>query len=750
MSTELSSINPERIAAAKAIRASGKSLNYQTYLVVYWPDPIGKKVYTVTQYDNRALFGDLADLVPDEFKPMESRLIAKDSGNGDPDEVFIPAFTLSGDVKDQSISFDLSNVDGEVERAYWTIGWGVTVELILWMPDVGIRKPLWLGYTNPVQSTTGPIIKFNASYGFRTNKRLLPNAPFYPRCFNDFPPEYPLLFPDAFSRSQNRCPYDPANGVGLFQSGSTEFQSCDRTVANCEARFGVGLTNLPYTGVDTIQIMNGLPFRQDSRTIDQSKGNSSNLSEPVRVQGGHRIVKQLDIVQVTIQTSKNPQDGSVTLTCVGGEGPIGPLLLAKPSINDTPVDVAQTQYRSGLVRQSPTNFVPLAPVSNFSSRWVLSVVQKGSFAGATASNFDVKAEIQGISNMRIYTDPVTYTLGYSQNPSWFALNSYYDRMWGQGIDINSRFVIQDWIDLAAYYDQIVSGITVNGGHTTITRSTWNGEWRGRQVQDQLHDFFTYRFSAVPLIFEGKVRTFPLDKVTLDQTILVFTDRLDAPYRNILPDGNNVSTSDCGEIPIDSQPNQVEGKFDDQDLDQYAERPLLVEDLDAQKKAGQNAGDNTIFRNKAEHFLTGVTSYAEAVRVLNRLLDLGEFDEGGLVNPVFWTFECSLLDALTLHIYKVIQQDSYKLDRMKDKWGFTYFRIQKLEFNGLRVKVRAQAYPENYYAILEDNTQPLPRGGGSPLITPPNAGGGPGGRVRQPVIINPLITDDGIQFELLAA
>src|SRR5581483_8575658 len=488
---------------------------------------------------------------------------------------------------------------------------------------------------------------------------------------------------------------------------------------------------------------------------DQSIGNDSALSEPVRVIGGTRLTKQCDIVQITIQTNPDhPERGSVTLVCIVCEGPIQSL--SQPSINDIPVDISNSIFRLGTVMQSSTAFIPAIPTANFSSRAVLVVVQKGNFAGQVAANFNVKVMVSGLSNLRIYSDPVTFSNGWSNNPAWFALESYRDRMWGQGVDLK-RLVIQDWINLASYYTDSVSSFNPDTTQTTVQRSTWNGEWHGRKVQDQLRDFFMFRFTSMPFMFEGQMRIIPITKDDL-ANILVFTDREDAPWQNILPgpDGK-VSSCDCGENLIDEQPNEIEGRFDDASLDGYAERPLIVKDLPAQKKAGENAGDNTIKRVKKPYFLTGVTSYAEALRIINRLLDVGEFDNGGLVNPIWVTFDTTLLDALTLHPYRIIQIDSYKLDRMVKVWGFKYFRVMNLEYKGLRVTVTCQAYPDAYYAVHEDNTQPLPRRL-SPPITGPGSGGsggpgtgpgagGPGNIPKDPKIKNPLLGDDAFRFIL---
>lgn len=770
MTLDLSSVDPTAQQRLINLRAQGQSIIYQGFVVFYWPQPVGTKVYAVAPYDDPFFFPDTAPSLPAQLSPVEVRLVASSPGGQGTDDAYLQNFSLPSDAKDTTIQVTLSNVDHAIEAAYLTnlppdgngkvykIGYGVTVEVFVWMPQQSILKSMWIGYTNPPQSVSGPIVKFTATYGFRSSLRDLPGTAFYPRCFNDFPPEYPQLFPTVASigagtPSSNRCTYDAhlGGGHGIPQS----VHVCDRTqspTTGCQFFFGP-ILNLPYTGMDAIQILNGLPVRQDSKTLNQSVGNNSALSNAIRVVAGDRWVKSCDIVQMTIQTNNDhPEEGSVTLTCIVCEGHIQSL--DSPFINDIPVGPGQTHFRLGEIQQTDTGFIPDVPTANFSSRVVLTVVQKGSFAGQAASQFSVTVHVNGLDRIRIYTDAVNYTLGYTTNPAWFILNSYYDRMWGQGIDV-SRLVISDWITLAAFYDDMVSGMNPDGTTAVIARSTWNGEWQSRKVPDQLRDAFLYRSTSIPFISEGKIRVVPITKDDL-ANVPVFTDRFptDGSYQtnfnNILPDQSGISTSDWGEIPIDKQPTEIEARFDDASLDQQAERPLLVEDLPSEVRAGRVAGDNTITRVKQTHSFTGVTSYPEAVRIANKLLDLGEFDAGGLVNPITWTFETTLLDSLRLHLYKIIKQDSYKLDRMKAAYGFEYFRITGMEYTGLKVKVTAQAYPVDYYNTLEDSTQALPHPGGSPLFGGGGGGGGGGSPFSsptQPVILIPIIGPDKVEFVL---
>jgi hypothetical protein len=396
--------------------------------------------------------------------------------------------------------------------------------------------------------------------------------------------------------------------------------------------------------------------------------------------------------------------------------------------------------------QQSTGFIPAVQTGNYSSRAVSTQVQKGDFRGAAASSLSVRATVDGLTNIRIYSDPSTFVTGFTTNPAWCGLEGFRNRRWGLGVDL-SRLYIQDWIEIASWFTQFVSTYDATGNPITSQRATFNAEWRGRKAQDQIRDFALYRRITLPFPFEGRLRVLPLTAEVLDQNIPLFTDRLDGRFRNILPGPDGISSADYQETDIDEQVNELVVKFDDAALDDMAERPLLFADLNAQRAAGARAGDNTLMKIKKEHFLTGITDFGEAVRQGNILLDLGEFDEGGLVNPIRITFNCSILDALILHPYRVIEVDSYKFDRMVAKWGFRWFRVLKMEQTGLVVKVTAQAYPKNYYEALENPAVSIPRQGGSPIIINPG-GGGPGDRPHIGIFGDPDITEDKLKFKMV--
>jgi hypothetical protein len=122
-----------------------------------------------------------------------------------------------------------------------------------------------------------------------------------------------------------------------------------------------------------------------------------------------------------------------------------------------------------------------------------------------------------------------------------------------------------------------------------------------------------------------------------------------------------------------------------------------------------------------------------------LLDLGEFDEGGLENNLEIKFKTwfPLAQALRLHKYRVIRVDNAELQSFYERTALTafqYFRIKKLRrLPNLQVEVTAQAYARTHAAATETGFV-VPAGQIKPNIGPITITGGiPRRAAREPVI-----------------
>jgi hypothetical protein len=211
----------------------------------------------------------------------------------------------------------------------------------------------------------------------------------------------------------------------------------------------------------------------------------------------------------------------------------------------------------------------------------------------------------------------------------------------------------------------------------------------------------------------------------DDEIATFTDRGD--HRNICLDqpetegGKSTLTfSMQGDADLC---NRIVLTFDDA-TQQHQQIPLTFEDVQQQLRAGRSFGDTSRRAVERPFSAFGVTTIGEAGRLGNLLLDLGEFDEGGLKNNLRVNFISWYLEAVELHKYKLIKVESDKLDQInaaREAQGFEpfdYFRIRSItRQSDLTVEISAQAYPLEYYERLELLTV------GPPVDpTPPGTGG----------------------------
>jgi len=239
----------------------------------------------------------------------------------------------------------------------------------------------------------------------------------------------------------------------------------------------------------------------------------------------------------------------------------------------------------------------------------------------------------------------------------------------------------------------------------------------------------------------------------------FTDT--GPERNICldrPQGEGGKSTLTHSMLNDKElPNRIVITYDDA-ARHNSQVPLTFEDVPQQLKAGRAFGDTSRRKIEREYSAFGVTDAGEAGRLGNLLLDLGEFDEGGLRNNLRVTFTTWYLFTVDLHKYQVIRVESEKLhflNSIRVSQGlerFTYFRIRSIRrLPDLKVEISAQAYPLEYYEEIEMLTQtPIIPPSGFPDPDPENPDAPEGGRPRIPFNV-PLLdvghTDDTIRFRV---
>jgi hypothetical protein len=218
----------------------------------------------------------------------------------------------------------------------------------------------------------------------------------------------------------------------------------------------------------------------------------------------------------------------------------------------------------------------------------------------------------------------------------------------------------------------------------------------------------------------------------DTGLPYFTDR--GASRNICweSDKTTLTYSKQGD---DTLPNRIVLSFDDS-AHGNAQRPLTFEHIGQQLAAGYAFGDTSRRAVPKDYTALGVTDVGEAVRLGNILLHLGEFDEGGTENNFRIQFTTWFSECLTLRKYQGIKVESDRIDRanaIRVSQGlspFKYFRIRSMRrMPDLKVQISAQAYPEDFYDLMESWTQPPPivgtvgeiNPGGDPHLPPIHLG-----------------------------
>jgi len=621
---------------------------------------------------------------------------------------------------------------------------------------------------------------------------------------------------------------DPATGL--------PYTSCPRNTPQvCIDRLG---DSLSYLAFDTVAESHLVNETSGPNLTVTSRGNETNLKRPLRVIAGIRHVSDLDLLAFVVEPdTRHPDEGSVKCLFAACEGPIDGINAGK--INGATIAPQHLNYRKGEKRQGSTSFSP--NILNYSGTALFLGVAQGDFTKAGADDLRGEIDINGLRDVRVYSDLDHYREEFTTDRAWWLLHLLRNKRWGYGLDV-ARVNIQDFIDLSKWLAEVVAQKDKDGNDTTGPRSQFNAELIDRTAQQQITDLCLAGRIGLPFPDRGLLRVVPLRRAEELFSVSVFTDKAfwgalarkattseatawfdalldlrgdnDALYAEcqarvkglflsseytarartdeefvtdcyhaylrrepeaaglaawfaVLPSigrsgvcdgfgGSQEFKNDCTDHPVATFSDRGEARnicveerggtgksslafsmqadadlcnrivltFDDgsQNNNQI---PFTFEDVTQELKAGRSFGDTS--RRAIERPFTafGVTTVGEAGRLGNLLLDLGEFDEGGLKNNLRVTFATWYLAAVELHKYQIIEVDSDKLDQInaartaQGLEAFNYFRIRSLtRHSDLTVEISAQAYPVAYYDRLELLTvgPPTPP-------QPPDTGGG---------------------------
>jgi hypothetical protein len=668
--------------------------------------------------------------VPPSVTPIETRLVPP----GDPNS-FLPV-SLGATIGDQSVDLTFNDLDGVMSDLMETHGEGVKVTLYYWFPEVTALVTLWFGHLQHGDGGEVDVIKLKAVQGFRAQDVDVPGRRHYQQCQAVFGG----LLPTQAQIDEGDCPsnlhiggavgiVNPATGLPWTFCTRRDLQACiDRGIDP--------LFHLSHKDVRTV-VLNAQTH--GGNLYSTSQGNETNLEDPVRVVMGWRRIYDMKVMDLRLDLDNNhPSDGFFAAYYEGGEGP-WPLDVFSNVVVTIGGNAQQATgirygYRRGLRGDNQTP-APLSTHGYSGTAYVIywwgpidpSTVDPSS---ATASAF-ING---GIENVRIFTDPTdvtVYTEACTNNRVWQIARMLCDKRWGYRFDY-SRLSLDSWIDAATWCDEYVRFTDSNGTNWDHYRSLSNVDLNGRKVQQQIDDICLAGRLSRPFIFNDKIHIMPLRELTTLELAAcpVFTDEGNSPnvvfdepeqgvFRSTLKIGPRKSAQDL--------PNRVECTFDSSAND-YLETPLApIEDIDAQLQAGRVIGDSSQKQNIKKYSLLGVTEEAQAMKVATGILDLGEYDEGGLQNNLPITFKCWFADALQLHPHKVIKfVNAARLAR----YGFTYFRIAAdgiKRDNDLTYEITAWAYNETYMSTFETSTTGGGgTGGGGTGIDPGHGGGGIGG------------------------
>jgi hypothetical protein len=726
---ELQTTTPTRQQIIKAIPEGTRTLRVMEILSIFWQGGTNTK-----HYSNQRWADDFAALPGFGFDVVEARFDRKD---------WFTEMPRTTEISDDVVKLTMWDGDGNMIADYLNSGEGTRCRVTQYFPDFNFAIEIWWGFLKVPKETEGIFFNIEAASGLRSPNLIIPRRAIYPGCQAIFgglinSATGTPWFDTQAKIDQNECPYNRHIGGSKGNlNGTVPYTTCPRArPSDCDARLG---DHVHYLAFDVV-----LESKQDAAgRILTSHANDNVLRKPVRVVYGDRWIRDLFLLAFVMDNTTGANAFIKTLWVVS-EGPIMGTPITAPTPSDPQWGLAEAtgpdprpprnalSAHSGFIVNSTyltnehTDFsgiwgVDVQPhLVNFSASALYykhtSIVQldygRADFRNFTGDQLTCRGQIKGNKKIRMWSTPTTELAPYyTNNRAWCLLNLYTNKRYGLGVDI-SRFVIDDWIRLAAYCDDQVSSIDETGTAVQISRTIFNAEINEGKWSDHLNDICLAGYFTLPYYHQGKIRIDPIEPRTtavppepvVPADAPVFSDQDDATAsgmtRNIIFD-NNRSTLRYSFESDSKLPNQIKINFDDASFENQS-RPLVLKDEDQQLRAGYAAGDETERPVEKEYNAVGIDNLPMAARLARRILDLGPFEQGGLKNNFKIKFRTwSLLtDVLGLHPYSIIKVVSTTVNQFQEGDGspFEYFRVQKLtRQKNLEMAVEAQLYPRGYIA-----------------------------------------------------
>jgi len=664
------------------------------YLKVTWAPGV-VNYYGAAAYHENAPFTGIGHTIEPRLLPQNKK---------DP----FHELEINPDLRTDAINITFDDIDKAITQKFQQYSSGVACEVVLYYPisPTPITYSIWSGQLQAPAVYGWKTLKTTATNGFRSRELFIPNRMRPRECTANI---FGGLLPDVDSVRSNLCPYDKHLGgsEGLYRTGVTPFTDCPKDVASCTARFG---HSRYFAGFNTDASATTTGSVGHNYYLAISKGNASNLAEPIRVIFGQKYVRANQLLLWRPESPPGYAHGFVATVWEICEGPVQSIYNFK--VNGTNPQAQQAILGNRGQNQSgyASNVSNWSGLANHFARygWVDTATISG------ANDLSSECIVQGFSEVCVYTNPTTKTRIYSDDRIFCLLELYKNQKFGMGY-AESQFNIADWITASTWGLQVVSlSITFPDGESQAyasRRSSFNAILEGRSVAEQIEDVCRSGGISVPFQHEGLFTLAPFRAATAGELAAarVFTDT--GSNVNIIWDGQPMI--ELSQTPDNKVVNQIELRFEEA-ANQGTERPITVDDRNQKLKAGRQLGANYFLTVPKRYVGFGITNLAETLRIAYRLLKYGEFDEGGTDNNLRVTMTVPFEQVLNIRRYDIIKITSSLITGFLTPTGvqFQYFRVlQMKKVGGGRCQIMAQAYNQASYEAFEIDSVIPPTGGG---------------------------------------
>jgi hypothetical protein len=658
---------------------------------VEWADD-DIRYYSASAYDSLVPFTDVKQYLDDGnggTASIEARLIS--SG--------FHSYEKSADLRTEEISLTFADSDDSIKTAFRTYGDGAKLDLIYYYPEVDLWFSDWFGSLMQPDSFGRGNVQCRASNGFKSREFTIGHRTKPQAC--------PFVFGGKLSTTDyrgNGCPYNRQVGGSVGNlNGGVPFTSCDKSEGNCIARLGTHANGrAKYWGAFDTDVQ---PVQTDANGyLARTKGNTSQLKIPLRIIAGAKYVSGLEPLYYRKELNANdPERGFVAGVSIVSEGENQ--LVDEFYVNDKRIESAHLNIRTGTFGQSPTAYAP--SIQGFSCTSVIMWRYGWTDAAVTElSSLSFRCRVHGYNKVRLYSDSDSYAEGWTNNRTWWLMEFYTNLRFGLGY-LHSRFDIDAFIAAADWVDDYVRFTDNFGNAYDHYRAIFDAVVEPRTASELIIDICRAGRLSVPFQYDGKYTIQTLRPLTTEElaTVRVFSDKGD--NRNIVwtEGAQSITLSKINDKQLI---NHIELKYeDDEKLDR--ERPVTIQDEDQKLRAGKayGNGDSSPHDVPKNYVAYGCRQREQVIKLGFALLNLGEFDEGGIENNLRIQFTTSFEQALGLKKFDVIQVDS---DLLADE-DFEYFRIMNMRKVSNKetnlVTITAQAYNHDYSTDLEVLASSLP-------------------------------------------